>query len=92
LDSVTPTPRFYRISFFVFAGLWAVSCVWALAKGDYVQAGINFALSVGWLLMAVFRERFAPRSEALLERQRSRLKGFGALTFQPDSDSRPPSQ
>jgi hypothetical protein len=86
------TPRFYRISFFVFAGLWAVFCVWALAKGDYVQAGINFALSVGWLLVALFRDRFAPRSEALLERQRARLKGFGALTFQPDSDSRPQSK
>ena len=83
------TPRSYRVASFAFAGLWAALCAWALAKGDYVQAGIDFALSAGWLLIALLRDRFAPRSEALVERQRARLKGFGALTFQPDPDPRP---
>jgi hypothetical protein len=82
-------PRFYRISFCVFAGLWAFFGVWVLAQGDYVQGGVNLALSVGWLLVAVFRDKIAPRSEALLERQRARVEGFGALSFQPDSDLRP---
>ncbi|HKT83738.1 MAG TPA: hypothetical protein VJQ84_07855 [Solirubrobacterales bacterium] len=85
------TPRFYRMSFFVFAGLWAAFGVWALAQGDYVQGGVNLALSIGWLLVALFRDKIAPRSEALLERQRARVKGFGALSFQPDPD-RPKDQ
>ena len=86
------TPRAHRIASFVFAGLWAVFGVWALAKGDYVQGGINLALSVGWLLVALFRDRFIPRGEALLQRQRARVEGFGALSFQGESDSRPESK
>jgi len=85
-------PRFYRVAFFIFAGLWTVFGVWALAKGDYVQGGVNLALGVGWLLIALFRDRIAPKSEALLERQRARVKGFGALSFQPDSDCRKESK
>jgi hypothetical protein len=90
LDPVTP--RWYRITMFVFAGVWAGLGVWALIDGDYAKGGFNLALGVGWLLMALLRDRFAPRFAAVLERQRARVEGQGALSFQPDPDSRSQSK
>lgn len=90
LDTVTP--RWFRIAMFVSAAFWTAVGVSALAEGDYVNGGFNLALGVAWLLMALFRDRFAPRLEAALERQRARVEGQGALSFLPDSDSRPQSK
>jgi hypothetical protein len=78
------TPRHYRLALFVLAGFWVVLGIGALARGDYLQCGI----SVVWVLVALFRVRFGG-SEDRVERQRARLEGFGALTFQADADSRP---
>jgi hypothetical protein len=86
------TPRWHRITMFVFAGVWAGLGVWALSDGHYAQAGLDLALGVAWLSMAFFRDRFAPRFEAALERQRARVKGHGAMSFLPDPDSHPQSK
>jgi hypothetical protein len=87
LDTVTP--RWYRITMFVFAVVWAALGVWSLADGDYAGGAFDLALGVAWLLMAFFRDRLAPRFVAARERQRARVEGQGALSFLPDPDSRP---
>jgi hypothetical protein len=77
---------------FIFAGVWVGLGVWALADGPYAKGGLDLALGVAWLLMAFFRDRFAPKFEAALKRQRARVEGHGAMSFLPDPDSRPQSK
>jgi uncharacterized membrane protein YtjA (UPF0391 family) len=81
------TPRWARIGFAVFALVWAGLGVWSLAGGEYGTAAYQLALSVAWLLVFLFRDRFAPGFEAALERQRARVEGHGAISFLPDPDS-----
>ncbi|HEX6687955.1 MAG TPA: hypothetical protein VF085_04735 [Solirubrobacterales bacterium] len=49
-----------------FAGLG----IWSLAKGDHVKGALYLAISVGWLLIAAFRDRLV----AARKRQRARLR------------------
>jgi hypothetical protein len=83
----TVTPRSYRIAGFVFSAFWTGLGVWSLATGDYILGCLQVALGVGWLLRAFFRPRYSSRFEAAIERQRSRVEGFGAMSFLPDTDS-----
>jgi hypothetical protein len=73
---------------FVFAAVWAGLGVSSLIDGDYAKGAFDLALGVAWLLMALFRDRLAPRFESALERQRARVEGQGAISFLPDPASR----
>ena len=57
----TVTPRWLRISMFVFAVTWAGLGIWALADGDYTKGAFDLALGVAWILMAFFRDRLRAR-------------------------------
>lgn len=83
------TPRWFRITMFVFAAVWTGLGVWSLVDGRFVNGGLYVALGVAWLLMGFFRDRVSPRFAAALDRQRARVEGHGAISFPSDPASRP---
>lgn len=83
--------RWIRIAYVVFGLIAIATGIQGLVKGDgdSVWGGLQVAFGVGWLLMAFFLPRYAARNQAWMDRQRSRVEGFGAMSFLPDSDSDP---
>jgi hypothetical protein len=75
-----------RVAFLVFGLTWLTLGTLALTEGDTGEGVVKLALGIGWLLVVFFRDRFAPRYDAALEGQRSRVEGFGAMPFLPDRD------
>lgn len=77
-----------RIGYVVFGLVFIAAGILGLVRGDGSSAsgGIQVALGVGWLLIAFFRPRYSSRFDAAIERQRSRVEGFGAMSFLPDQD------
>jgi hypothetical protein len=53
------TPRWTRIGFVAFGVTWIAIGISSLVKGDGNSAigGIQVALGVGWLLLAVFKSK-----------------------------------
>jgi hypothetical protein len=48
------TPRWMRISFFVFGLTWLTLGTLTLVKGEPALGGPQLVLGIGWLLIAVF--------------------------------------
>jgi hypothetical protein len=80
------TPRAHRIASFVFAAFWTGLGVWSLTKGEYFFGGSYLVFAVAWLLIAFVRPMYSSRFAAAIERQRSRVEGYGAMSFLPDTD------
>jgi hypothetical protein len=79
-------PRATRIGGFVFAAMFTFLGLWGLVQGESFQGWFYLVLAVGWLLIGIFKPRFASREAAWLNRQRSRVEGFGSKSFLPDRD------
>jgi hypothetical protein len=80
------TPLRARIAFLVLGLTWLILGAWSLAEGDIGHGVAQLALGVGWLLLSFFGDRFHAWLDATRERQRSRVEGFGAMSFLPDRD------
>jgi hypothetical protein len=64
------TSRQFRIGGLALSAAFAALGIWALAEAKYGTGTFWLVISVGWLLLAFFRDRFV----AARERQRSRLR------------------
>jgi hypothetical protein len=64
------TPRQFRIGGLVLSAAFAALGIWALAGDEHLKGTFWLAVSVAWLLIAVFRDRLV----AARKRQRARLR------------------
>jgi hypothetical protein len=64
------TSRQFRIGGLVLSAAFAALGVWALAEAEYGTGTFWLVMSVAWLLLAFFRDKFV----AARERQRARLR------------------
>lgn len=64
------TSRQFRIGGLVLSAAFAALGIWALADAEYAKGAFWLAISVGWLLLASFRDKFVGAQE----RRRARLR------------------
>jgi hypothetical protein len=64
------TSRQFRIGGLVLSAAFAALGIWALAEARYGTGTFWLVISVAWLLLAFFRDKFV----AARERQRARLR------------------
>jgi hypothetical protein len=64
------TSRQFRIGGLILATAFAALGIGALAEANYGTGAFWLVISVGWLLLAFFRDKFV----AALERQRARIR------------------
>jgi hypothetical protein len=64
------TSRQFRIGGLVLSAAFAALGIWALAEAKYGTGTFWLVMSVAWLLLAFFRDKFV----AARERQRARLR------------------
>jgi hypothetical protein len=64
------TSRQFRIGGLVLAAANAALGIWALAEANYGTGAFWLVISVAWLLLAFFRDKFV----AAWERKRARLR------------------
>jgi hypothetical protein len=64
------TSRQFRIGGLVLSAAFAALGIWALAEAKYGTGTFWLVISVAWLLLAFFRDKFV----AARERQRARLR------------------
>lgn len=64
------TSRQLRIGGLVLSAAYAALGLWALAEAQYGTGAFWLVMSVAWLLLTFFRDKFA----AAWERQRARLR------------------
>lgn len=63
------TSRQFRIGGFFLSAAFAALGIWALADAEYAKGAFWLVMSVAWLLLAFFRDKFV----AARQRQRARL-------------------
>jgi hypothetical protein len=64
------TSRQFRIGGLFLSVAFAGLGIWSIADGAHVKGAFYIAISVAWLLLAFFRDRFV----ATLGRQRARIR------------------